>query len=143
MKTSGPLAIDEIFQIMSGEAKSLPANARAVVQTVVENEAVKYAKEALVPKWYAWSLLGLFVSVNIGVAILVGAAFLLDAELLRAGKAISRLVTPEVVMALITGVTVQTAVAFLIVTKYFFEREKQIVATSPDKVPPGSTKTEP
>lgn len=82
--------------------------------------------KSIIPTSYAISGILLFTLSNYAVWWLVRSAFLSDINFINAGKSIPRLITPEVIMALITGISVQTATAFLIITKYFFGGNKKI-----------------
>ena len=96
----------------------------------IDKSIIKKAYSEAIPTVYAWVCVGLFVITNVFVTILIYIAFKQDIAFIEQGKAVSRLVTPNVIIALISGVTAQMATAFLVVTKYFFNKSKEIESKS-------------
>lgn len=103
---------------------------KKLINKEIDKSIIKKAYSEAIPTVYAWVCVGLFVITNVFVTILIYIAFKQDIAFIEQGKAVSRLVTPNVIIALISGVTAQMATAFLVVTKYFFNKSKEIESKS-------------
>lgn len=92
----------------------------------LKNAVITEVKDNVLPKHYAYACLILFIITNAAVGALLCSAFYYDIKFIESGKTLERLITPQVMMALIAGITVQTGTAFLLITKYFFKAEKTL-----------------
>lgn len=118
--------LNDYDTIISGGSSVALQEKKQQIKKVVNDTAKTKAKDIILPKWYAWVCLILFVLANLSVGLLVGAAYFSDLALLAKNVEANRLITPEVIMSLVAGITVQTGTAFIIITKYFFEKGKEL-----------------
>ena len=103
---------------------------KKLVNKEIDESVRKKAYSEAIPTVYAFVCVTLFLGTNLFVINLIGIAFKQDIAFIEQGKDVSRLVTPNVIIALISGVTAQMAAAFLVVTKYFFTKSKEIESKS-------------
>ena len=121
---------DDYFALFSKISKTdlteFSEEDKKLLNKEIDESVRKKAYSEAIPTVYAWVCVGLFVITNLFVTSLICIAFKQDIAFIEQGKAVSRLVTPNVIIALISGVTAQMATAFLVVTKYFFTKSKEI-----------------
>jgi hypothetical protein len=103
---------------------------KKLVNKEIDESVRKKAYSEAIPTVYAWVCVGLFVITNLLVTSLICIAFKQDIAFIEQGKDVGRLITSNVIIALISGVTAQMAAAFLVVTKYFFTKSKEIESKS-------------
>jgi hypothetical protein len=107
-------------------SSSVPENERKAVVIAADNAATKKAVDVVIPNIYAKAILVVFITINMFVVVLIGAAFFADIGLLGTQKGGDRFINANVIMALITGVTVQVSYAVKTITEYFFKAREEI-----------------
>lgn len=116
---------DFLKEIFGAIQPVIDENQKKVVEKKIEEyatyKAYSFAK-TFIPSVYALISICLFMLANFCVWWIIYRAFITDIEFLKTSKEYKRLITPEVIMALISGITIQTATAFLIITKFFFQK---------------------
>jgi hypothetical protein len=131
MKQSGSVSIDEVLNALkepsSANATTIGNDAQTIAN-VAMNNATKKVVRSVLPRMYAVVTLLLFIVSNAGIAALIYFAYGSDIEFIRAGKNIPRLVDPDVIKALVAGITIQTGCAFILITNFFFRQKKQLTS---------------
>ena len=114
--------LDSLLSSMKGVSEE---QKNKITQSV-EIKAVKKAKDEVLPNIYANIVLLLFCAINTVVIGIIIAGFLVDSGVF--GKPISpdRFITSNVLMALITGVTIQVSYAIRTITNFFFKAQENL-----------------
>lgn len=93
---------------------------------VIEQATAATMRADISLRWAMIALVGIiFLALNFGVVWLVYSALQIDIDMLRATKPIDpadRLITPQVIMALIGATVVQTGLGFIAITSYLFPK---------------------
>lgn len=87
---------------------------------VVNQKQLLQRKEVRYRRIFSSLVITIYVSTNLLIGVIIWKAFLQDLELVRDLDGYKRLIDGNVVIALISGVVVQTAVSFGILTKYVY-----------------------
>jgi len=108
----------------AAEKEKLLSSFKEVIETRSRKEILN-EKDVLYRRWFTGLVIGIYITTNILIGYLVLRAFHIDISLYEHNpEKYSRLIDGKVVIALITGVVVQTAASFGILTKYVYEKDE-------------------
>jgi len=106
------------------EKEKLLLSFKDVIETRSRKEILN-EKDVLYRRWFTGLVIGIYVTTNVLIGYLVLRAFHIDINLYEHNlEKYSRLIDGKVVIALITGVVVQTATSFGILTKYVYHKDE-------------------
>jgi hypothetical protein len=126
--------LDSLLSSMTG----VNAEEKKEIIKAVEVTAVKKARDEILPNIYAKTILWIFCAINVSVIVIVMAGFLVDSGFFGNPKSVDRFITSNVLMALITGVTIQVSYAIRTMTNFFFKAQENISEIQPE-LPPSKT----
>lgn len=92
----------------------------------VDVNAVRKAKNEVLPSIYAKIVLLLFCIINTAVIGIIVAGFLVDSGIFGKPLSNDRFITANVLVTLITGVTIQVSYAIRTITNFFFKAQENI-----------------
>ena len=98
------------------------------VAEAIDTKAIEKAHDELLPNIYAKTILIIFGVINISVIGIVVAGFLVDSGIFGSPKSSERFITSNVLMALITGVTIQVSYATRTIGNFFFKTQKNMLS---------------
>ncbi len=135
MKSNEEFSIDELVnKIISNERK--PEAIKSKINEVIHQKSEQLFQKKIL-NWYAIGTGLLFLILNLSIGVLI--FFLTKNDLANSSvHDYERFIVPSVIMALITGISVQTATAFIIMTNFFFAKEKPFIASKEAEVPPNN-----
>lgn len=101
------------------------------IKNAVEVTANKKAHDEVLPNIYARTILWMFCAINVSVIAIVILGFCVDSGFFGNPKSGDRFITSNVLMALITGVTIQVSYAIRTMTNFFFKAQENISGNPP------------
>lgn len=99
---------------------------------IAKKEIIK-TKEAFYRRCFTGLVIAIYLTTNVLIGYVILKAFHLDIYYIKSSEIkIDRLIDGKVIIALITGVVIQTAASFGILTKYVYEQKKDTKIIHPD-----------
>lgn len=122
---------DELREFEKPRVESVAKHAQVAIakrEKIAFSQGASRALKLLMPGIYAVMVLALFVFGNVGVWYLIYLELAAELRMIGAGIEIERLITSDVLKTLIIATASQTAIAFLMVIRFMYTRDKLVSA---------------